>query len=273
MIKISVNRLKVLVIALFVLPSAFLFFNNYFEKKVSGQTGGTTLSAPTGVSASNGDYINKVGINWDTIRGATSYRIFRNTTNNSSNATDVGTTAANYFFDTSAPINQTLFYWVKAENTSLSSDLSDSAQGLRRNGTANGPRPPLEPPTAPAGNNVTATKTYLGKVLFWEEQLSSTRTVSCGTCHINGTGGSDPNSVVGDLASTNPGPDGLFGTGDDITASPGIPSNILDGTYQSNVSFGLNSQVTTRKANSTINSAYPELLFGMVVLQIYLETR
>ncbi|MFN8000707.1 MAG: cytochrome c peroxidase [Acidobacteriota bacterium] len=39
-------------------------------------------------------------------------------------------------------------------------------------------------PTAPTGNTITAAKAALGKVLFWDEQLSSTRTVACGTCHI-----------------------------------------------------------------------------------------
>lgn len=251
-------KFGVIVVLLCVLVGIQSFLPNF---KTIAQSGSTSLLPPTGVSASNSDYSNKVGINWDTIRGATSYRVFRNVTNSTSTAISVGTTDANYFFDTSAPINQDVFYWVKAENTTSSSDFSASTQGFRRSGTANGPRPPLEPPTAPVGNAVTAAKIYLGKVLFWEEQLSSTKTVSCGTCHINGIGGSDPNSVIGDLASTNPGPDGLFETGDDITASPGVPSSILDGTYQWNPSFGFNDQVTSRKANSTINSAYPELLF------------
>lgn len=32
----------------------------------------------------------------------------------------------------------------------------------------------------------------LGKILFWEEQMSSDDTVACGTCHRSGSGGSDP---------------------------------------------------------------------------------
>ena len=37
--------------------------------------------------------------------------------------------------------------------------------------------PPLQAPPAPAGNPLTAAKANLGKTLFWDEQLSSTRTV------------------------------------------------------------------------------------------------
>ena len=160
---------------------------------------------------------------WDPMRGATSYRIFRNTTNNSTGAIDVGTTAAPYFFDPTAAQNTNFFYFVRAENGSGVSALSAGAQGLRANGIPNGPVPPLEPPPAPAGNPVTATKVALGKVLFWDEQLSSTRTVSCGTCHINSAGGSDPRSIITNLASTHPGADGVFSTGDDVTGSPGVP--------------------------------------------------
>ncbi|MBK9163968.1 MAG: VCBS repeat-containing protein [Acidobacteria bacterium] len=219
------------------------------------------MSVPTSVTATNGDYINKVGINWDTIRGATQYRVYRNLINDPLTATELGTTEASFFFDTSAPINQTLFYWVRAENISAASELSESAQGLRRLGTANGPRLPLEPPPTPTGNPITATKISLGKALFWEEQLSSTKTVSCGTCHINRVGGSDPNSVISNLESTNPGPDATFGTGDDITGSPGVPASLSGGDYQWNPNFGLNKQVTTRKANATVNAAYAPLLF------------
>jgi len=39
-------------------------------------------------------------------------------------------------------------------------------------------------------NPVTEQKRVLGKILFWEEQLSSDDTVACGTCHIPAAGGS-----------------------------------------------------------------------------------
>ena len=69
----------------------------------------------------------------------------------------------------------------------------------------------LQPPPDPPGNPTTAEKALLGKALFWDEQLSSTRTVACGTCHALPTGGSDPRTVIGDPRSTHPGADGVFG--------------------------------------------------------------
>ncbi len=250
------NFKLVIIVAFSFSALAFLLMN-----KPEVARGQGTLSAPTGVSASNGSYTTKIGINWDPIRGATSYRIFRNTTNNPNGAVDVGVTAAPYFFDASAAQNTNFFYWVRAENSSLVSDLSAAAQGLRANGTPNGPVPPLEPPLAPAGNPVTATKTALGKVLFWDEQLSSTRTVSCGTCHISGASGSDPRSIVTDPASTNPGPDGIYGNGDDIIGSPGVPLSDANGIYQWTISKGIQRQVTGRRSMPTINAAYPQQLF------------
>ena len=46
-------------------------------------------------------------------------------------------------------------------------------------------------PVDPAGNPTTPQKALLGKALFWDEQLSSSRTVACGTCHIFGRGGAE----------------------------------------------------------------------------------
>lgn len=254
------RNIKIVVIVLFLFPIFLLIQSFIPSTKTLGKTGANSLSVPTGVTASNGDYVNKVGINWDTIRGATSYRIFRNSTNDPQSAIDVGTTIANYFFDTNAPINQNLFYWVRAENSNATSDMSASAQGLRAVGNITQPAP-LEQPTEPFGNTITATKVYLGKTLFWDEQMSSTRTVSCGTCHISGKGGSDPRTIANNQTSANPGIDGQFGTADDVFGSPGVTTNLTDGTYQWSAIYGLKTQVTSRKANSVINAAYPGLLF------------
>ncbi len=108
---------------------------------------------------------------------------------------------------------------------------------------------------------MTTAKANLGKALFFDEQLSSTRTVACATCHQAEHGGGDQRAAVGTAGSTNPGLDGLFGTDDDIAASPGVPLNLADGTYDWSASFGLQSQVTPRKSPSSINAAYFPLLF------------
>jgi len=41
----------------------------------------------------------------------------------------------------------------------------------------------LPPPPVPAENPITESKRVLGKILFWDEQLSSDNTVACGSCH------------------------------------------------------------------------------------------
>jgi cytochrome c peroxidase len=118
----------------------------------------------------------------------------------------------------------------------------------------------LQPPEAPVGNPLTADKANLGKVLFWDEQISSTRTVSCGTCHIPAVGGEDPRSGVSPLA-VHPGPDGLFGGEDDVFGSPGVPLNHADGLYDWSTHFGLLEQVTGRRTISSINAGYSPELF------------
>ena len=135
-----------------------------------------------------------------------------------------------------------------------------SALGVRANGVINGP-PPLNPPAQPAGNTVTAAKAFLGKTLFWDEQLSSTQTVACGTCHFASNGGSDARAIVGNPRSTNPGADGTFGTADDVFASPGVISNNGDGTYSLSPTYGFHEQVTGRKSRSYIDAGFSNSLF------------
>ncbi|CAN5588397.1 hypothetical protein BH10ACI1_BH10ACI1_08940 [soil metagenome] len=249
-----VQFLKLSIIAVFCV-TALIFLNGSFpEIKVKGQSGGTNLPAPTSVLATDNQYYNKVGVYWDTIRGANLYRIFRNTVNNSATAADIGTTAANYYFDTTSAVGQTYFYWVKAENGTNVSDFSLAEQGVRANGMpADGIFLDLNPPPVPAGNEITAAKEYLGKTLFWDEQLSSTNTVSCGTCHQSSAGGSDTRTGA---TTVNPGPDNIFNNADDIFGSAGVPQNNLNGTYSLNPLFGFKVQVTGRKAPSYLNAAY-----------------
>jgi cytochrome c peroxidase len=122
------------------------------------------------------------------------------------------------------------------------------------------PLQPLAPPVAPPQNPVTAAKTDLGRALFWDEQLSSTASVSCGTCHFASRGGSDPRSSVGVLATTHPGLDGVLGTPDDVVGSRGVPRSLASGDYDPS-DFGLAPQVTSRKAPSTLTAAYAPRLF------------
>jgi cytochrome c peroxidase len=71
----------------------------------------------------------------------------------------------------------------------------------------------LPPVPVPAENPITEQKRVLGKILFWDEQLSSDQLVACGTCHRPAWGGADARNAV------NHGSDP--GTIDDVHGSPG----------------------------------------------------
>ncbi len=129
---------------------------------------------------------------------------------------------------------------------------------------AQGPPPPLQPlppPPVPNGNPITAAKTFLGKALFWDEQMSSSRTMACGSCHQPASGGGDGRSRAGRPGVVNPGPDNVFGTPDDILGSPGVVLRNADGSLSSSTVFGAHEQVTGRRSPSVVNSAYAQSLF------------
>jgi cytochrome c peroxidase len=108
----------------------------------------------------------------------------------------------------------------------------------------------LPPVPIPPENAITEPKRLLGKILFWDEQLSSDSTVACGSCHSPGVGGSDGRIGV------NPGPDTIFGGPDDIFGSPGVVSRDSLGLPDPDPLFGLNPQVTRRSANPVVDSAF-----------------
>ncbi|MBS0190603.1 MAG: cytochrome c peroxidase [Phycisphaerales bacterium] len=113
----------------------------------------------------------------------------------------------------------------------------------------------LPPVPVPPENPITESKRVLGKILFFEEQISSTNVVSCASCHVPSSGGADPR------VQRNPGPDGIFNNGDDRQASPGVISSDQWNSFQLDDLFGLRVQVTSRAANSNINAAYAPDLF------------
>lgn len=254
------RAIRLFIVCLLSLVLLSLWGNRFFQSlTAAGQA--STLAAPTQVTATDNAYSTKVGVSWDAIRDAALYRIFRNIPNDSASAVVVGTTSDAVFFDNSGVPGQVYSYWVRAENGSDVSSLSQPDQGVRANGNIAGPVLPLNPPPAPPGNPVTAAKAYLGKTLFWDEQLSSTRTVACGTCHFATNGGSDSRSIVGNARSTNPGADGIFGTTDDVFGSPGIISSNSDFSYNWSAIYGFREQVTGRKSRSYIDAGYSNSLF------------
>ncbi|MBL4699081.1 MAG: hypothetical protein JKX70_09645, partial [Phycisphaerales bacterium] len=110
-------------------------------------------------------------------------------------------------------------------------------------------------PFAPPENQPNAQRQVLGKILFWDEQLSSDNTMSCGTCHITAEGGLDPR------IGTNPSFDGIFATADDVFGSPGVIQTDVNGEYMRSDFYDLERQVTGRRSMSNFISMYVGNLF------------
>ncbi len=113
----------------------------------------------------------------------------------------------------------------------------------------------LPPVPVPPENPLTEEKRVLGKILFWDEQMSTANVVSCGSCHQPSRGGADPR------LARNPGLDGVLNSPDDILGSPGVIRSDASNDYQRDPVFLLNPQITGRAANSNINAAFTPLLF------------
>src|SRR5262245_45992852 len=110
-------------------------------------------------------------------------------------------------------------------------------------------QPPQNPSTHP--------KVMLGKILFWDEQLSSDDSIACGTCHLPEFGGSDPRFDLG----VHPGPDRLYGTADDIHGSAGVSRQANNGAFTPDTIFGMRLQVTGRVAPTNIGASHQGELF------------
>ncbi len=111
----------------------------------------------------------------------------------------------------------------------------------------------LPPVPVPTENPISEPKRVLGKVLFWDEQLSTNGTVACGTCHRPAFGGADPR------AGRNPGTD--KGTIDDVRGSPGIVLLDREGKPQPHAVYGNAPQVTPRLAPSNFGALWAEQVF------------
>jgi len=113
----------------------------------------------------------------------------------------------------------------------------------------------LPPVPVPAENPITEPKRVLGKILFWDEQLSSDNTVACGTCHRPGKGGGDPRQ------GRYPGADGIMGTDDDTFGSPGVAHLDKAGIAREHKIFGMKPQVGDRTAPSNFGNIWSPFMF------------
>jgi len=116
-------------------------------------------------------------------------------------------------------------------------------------------RAQLGPMPAPPENPVTPQKAVLGKILYWDEQLSSDNTMACGTCHQPRQGGADPKWV------RTAGPDAVLHTPDDQFGSPAMRLADSFGQYKPSAYFGMERQVTGRVSPEFMAAGYFTTLF------------
>ena len=137
-----------------------------FSAADSGYAAIPVPAGPTGVSASDGTYPDRIQVSWFASQGATSYEVWRNTANNSGSATRI-TLSVNgtSYEDTSVAVGQIYYYWVKAKNVGGTSEFSASDAGYAA----------IPSPVAPTG--VTASDgTYTDRVqVSWLASPGATR--------------------------------------------------------------------------------------------------
>jgi hypothetical protein len=79
------------------------------------------LMAPSNVQASNGTSTTQVTVTWNVASGATSYDIYRNTTNSLPESPFKSDVTGTSYSDTSATPGTTYYYWVQSNNSTQSS--------------------------------------------------------------------------------------------------------------------------------------------------------
>ncbi len=91
------------------------------------------ILAPTGVSASDGTYTDKVQVSWNASSGATYYEVYRNTPTPAATS-PLGSPSASPYDDMSGTAGTTYWYFIKACNTAGCSGFSSSDSGYRNQG-------------------------------------------------------------------------------------------------------------------------------------------
>ena len=103
-----------------------------FSLSDSGYASNAIPSAPTGVSASDGTYSDRIRVSWTPSAGAIGYEVWRNTNNVSGSATKIAPSiVSSPYDDLTASQGITHYYWIKATNASGASAFSASDAGLR----------------------------------------------------------------------------------------------------------------------------------------------
>ncbi len=91
-------------------------------------------STPSNVNATDGAYTDKVRITWDSVSGATSYKVYRCTDSSTNSCTYLTSDSSSPYNDTRANPGTTYYYRVKASNSSGTSGMSNYDTGYRTAG-------------------------------------------------------------------------------------------------------------------------------------------
>jgi len=84
---------------------------------------------PTSVSASDGTSDSRIAVTWSSVQYASEYEVFRNPIDDSASALLLGSTESTSYTDHDVPPGQTYFYWVKAKNSTGTTDFSTADSG------------------------------------------------------------------------------------------------------------------------------------------------
>ncbi|HMA85600.1 MAG TPA: MopE-related protein, partial [Desulfosalsimonadaceae bacterium] len=121
-----------------------------------------SLSTPTGLSATEGAFVDKIRLKWNASSRASSYDIYR-ATRVCGEKTKIGSASSNIFDDTSVPNRALYYYWVKAKNSAGESEYCDHDTGYL-----------MRLPSPPTGVSASDGK-YIDKILVkWNAVSNAT---------------------------------------------------------------------------------------------------
>jgi len=86
----------------------------YFDSPYTRMRG--SFPPPTGVSASDGTYTDRVRVTWNSVSGISWYRVYRAASAGATKVPQGSWQTGTTYNDTSASVGQTYYYWVKAKN-------------------------------------------------------------------------------------------------------------------------------------------------------------
>ena len=119
-------------------PSFYFVYasSNGVAPSGSGDAGWRGQPPPSGLTASDGVYYDKVRVSWMASPGAAGYVLYRNGSGVTNGATPMGMTTSLYLDDATVSAGQTNWYWALATNAAAQSALSAGDSGYRAKGGA-----------------------------------------------------------------------------------------------------------------------------------------